>query len=741
MVCRECGAYNAEHLTHCRVCAAKLRDENTADLTAGQAREEGKPQREFAKAPVWPTAAFSGSIERPAYNPPKGEVKAQEESAPQAKDEMKAPVQEPVVPAAVEEPKAAPAPVQQAAPAPQAAPKAAYVPTAPAPKAEESKRVCSVCGKPMLPDAPFCAYCGSHEGLPGAEPQTKAVKPVARPAAAPVLPAQEEKKAAVAAKPAKSAKAAARVKEDFDFDEDFDDFEDEDEAFLPKKKKGKLFGKKKDDFDFDEDDFEEDDDFDDDDDDFDDDDDYDDDRRGGKGTTILFWVLIALLVALIGVFGAYVVKKNFGGSVSNMIAAISGKEVPEDQQSANDITANPSTVVDASKMYTAEIGEDIQVETGTPVYMIDIYAPAGTSIKLETTMELVDGGVTTIGDSNHAILKVPKVAFMPNAPVDTDTIVIKPKITATSPEGETVDINVPEVTAVAEPLQITLDQPTMDVINNTLKNDPITLSGSVQDYTVSVFVNGTQIAVDAEGKFNHAYQPAGGEAAETITIEAKKNNCKTAVHTITVEPYVVQDGNITVTSNPAVEAYELRSDKDNLVTIKGTTVPGATVTGTCASDKIVFGTATVSETGEFQLPVTVNEGGVFTVTLKATAEGYKDAETKCFIERLPDDDSSDYLKACKNMKSEQHAAIAAGTITSGDYYLRGKVTEVVSGAPYEVVKMELEDGEVVYVTNRSAKARLDSDDLKKERVVAGSVAGTYEDTGLPHLWVWYMWNK
>ena len=69
MVCRECGAYNAEHLTHCRVCAAKLRDDAApaAASTAPAAKEESgdRPTRDFVAAPSWPKSAFSGAPENP----------------------------------------------------------------------------------------------------------------------------------------------------------------------------------------------------------------------------------------------------------------------------------------------------------------------------------------------------------------------------------------------------------------------------------------------------------------------------------------------------------------------------------------------------------------------------------------------------------------------------------------------------------------------------------------------------
>ena len=715
MVCRECGAYNAEHLTHCRVCAAKLRDDNPSSAPVGmeEEQESGHPQRDFVKAPSWPTKPFAGAPEKPQYTPPAEHTLPVDSNEyeedlkgiwDEPAEEPEKPVRQPVKPAA---------PARAPRPAPAPAPSA--VPAAP-------KRTCSVCGREMLPDAPFCAYCGSHEGLPGVEGQ-----------AAPAV------KRTASAVPQKAEKSYAPVKKHKPVKgDDFDDFDDEDddeydEDVRPAKKAAaqKHIAKKTENFDFDDDDEDEDD--------YDDDDFDDMPKKRGKGTTLLFWVLIVLLMALIGVFGAYIVKKNYGGDVNNLVAALTGKEVaatpvPE----GGGVEAAPA---DESKMYTAEIGTDVDAATDTPVYVIDVYAPTGSTVKINSTTELKNNGETTIPNNNHVILHVPQAAFLPNEPVETETITIKPSITVTNPEGQTVDIDVPEVTTQAELLDVTIESPSGESITNTYNNDPIEIVGKVADYSVGVFINGEQVTVFEDGSFTGSYQPKGGAEAESITVEARKNNCMSATKTITVEPFVMQAATLTVTNDVSVAGYGLRADeKDNKTTIKGTTVPGATVTATCTNAKVTFEAATVSDAGEFSMPVTVGEGGTFLVALSATAEGYTEATASCYVERLPNDSSSSYKKACKSLKTEQHAAMVAGTVTSGDYTFTGTVTEVVTSAPYESVKMTLSTGEQVVVTNRSAKNRLEADDLNKKKTVAGSYVGLYEDTGLPHLWIWYVWN-
>ena len=67
MICNECGSYNAENLTQCKVCGADLKndDANPATFEPKNASEDGRPSRDFVKAPSWPTRAYAGAPEKP----------------------------------------------------------------------------------------------------------------------------------------------------------------------------------------------------------------------------------------------------------------------------------------------------------------------------------------------------------------------------------------------------------------------------------------------------------------------------------------------------------------------------------------------------------------------------------------------------------------------------------------------------------------------------------------------------
>ncbi len=718
MVCRECGAYNAEHLSHCRVCAARLKDGPDTDASAldTAASEEGRPSREFVRAPSWPQRAYSGAPEAPVHIPPDEDGDGSDTGSDGFDSDWQksAPASAPA------------APVRTAAAKPAAPARAAS--TAPAAAKPAAARNCAVCGKQLLPDAPFCAYCGAHVGLSDEEPfsttgRTPAMsRATQRPAAAAAVPARrapepasyfdeedEDEEAIAPVRPAKAKKAAAPRKKARDLDED----EYEDDAY-------------------------EDDEYEDEDEDEDDD---DMPAQKSRGTTILFWALILLLVALIAVFGMYIVKKNYGGNINNLISSVFGGSAPqsEPQPDAEDPNAGVSTGANTALLGTGTIEEGVS-EAGTAVFNIDVYAPTGSTLQINTTTDLNNNGTITIPRDDHMILQIPQTAFLPNAPVDASIITIEPDIQVTTPTGESYKLKIEPITVPAQALTLTLTEPLTDTVNANYGNAPITVSGTVDDHTVSVFVGGVQTTVYADeqgnGVFTASYQPQGGTEPETLLVEAKKNNCMTTTATVTIEPYVVQNMALVISNDVAG-----LTASNGQVTLSGTVTPGAAVTAVCASSSVTCGTVSTSETGNFSLSVTLNDPGAYEVKISAKLEGYNDAEQSCYVERYPTDSSSTFRKASKKLSAEEHAKIVAGTATAGNYTFAGKITELVGTTPYTVFKATLSSGEEVVLCNRSTKNTIGTDDVKKSKTFAGTLVGTYGDTGLPYIWCWFIWNS
>lgn len=724
MVCKECGAYNAENMSVCKECGAKLREDDTSagSVDTLATHEEGRPARDFVKPPAWPKSAYAGAPEKT--------VTSTSSELPTASG--------------------------------------AFRPTIPPRVAASATQTCPHCGKPALSDAPFCAYCGQR--LTGEV------------AAAPVS-ARPAQKAAPAPVQQRSAFAA----NDFD-DEDEDEYdEDDEEDYKPAKgakRPAKLARRESEELDeFDEEDEEE------------YDEDYDDmPKKRGKGTTILFWGLIGLLLALIAVFGMYIAKKNFNGDFGAMFASIGNIF---NKGSSDDVNAaDPAATTDPeSQMYTATIMESTDQTTNEVWYDIDIIAPTGSTIRVITDATLTTDTVK-VAANNLVRIHIPRDVFMPNAPVDTETLTLQPNIQAISTEGETMQISVPPITVVVPTLSMTVTEPASDTVNATYDNKPIAIIGQVNNYDadMAVFINDVRATVDSTGLFTASYTPTAVAAvaaptstpsastdpsvtpdpsaspdastspettaeetaateepvteeatseetavstgtAETITIEVRKNNYVTARKVITIEPYVVQTMSFTVTN----ELTSLSSDT-GAVTITGTCTPGAKITATSTSADVTFGEATVTETGTFSILATIAKVGGFDVTLVGKLEGYYDGTANVIVERPPTASSSAFKKAAGDL-SKNYEKIKSGATTSGDFVVTGRITEIISTDPYTIFRVQISEGVEVIIYNRSAKSTINSSDLKEKKQVAGTLKGFYTDGVTPVLWGWFIWNK
>ena len=636
------------------------------------------------------------------------------------------------------------------------APTSAFRPTIPPRTAASAPApTCPHCGKPAVAGAPFCAYCGQR--LAGEAPAASA--PVlARPAAKPAQP------------------RATYAATDFDDEDEYDDDEDEDDYKPAKsaKRPAKLARRTNDDLDeYDEEDEEE------------YDEEYDDEmpQKRGKGTTILFWGLIALLLALIAVFGMYIAKKNFDGDVGKMFASIG--TIFNKGKSDDVNAADPSATIDPnSQMYTATITESTDQQTNDVWYDIEILAPTGSTIRVITDATLTEDTVK-VPANNRVKIHIVRDVFMPNAPVDSETVTIQPNIQAISPEGQTMQVAVPPMTVTVPSLSMSVTEPVGDSVSATFDNSPIAIIGQVNNYDnqIAVFVNDEQVYVDSTGLFTASYIPkktvvaqaaptsapeatidpsatpdpestspeaaeatepdetAAGEAtdatgsAETIVIEARKKNCVTARQVITVQPYVMQTMSFTINN----ELKSLSSDTGS-VTLTGTCTPGAAISATSTSPDVTFGEATVTETGTFSLVATIAKVGAYDISLVGKLQGYYDGTATAIVERPPSVSSSAFKKAAADI-SKNMDKIKAGTTTGGDFVVTGRITEIIASEPYTIFRVQISEGVEVIVYNRSAKSTINSSDIKQKKQIAGTLKGLYTDGATPVLWGWFIWNK
>ena len=59
MICKECGAYNSDHASYCKVCAAALKGD-VSENDAADVVEDSRPTRRFV-SPSWTAPAFKAS--------------------------------------------------------------------------------------------------------------------------------------------------------------------------------------------------------------------------------------------------------------------------------------------------------------------------------------------------------------------------------------------------------------------------------------------------------------------------------------------------------------------------------------------------------------------------------------------------------------------------------------------------------------------------------------------------------
>lgn len=738
MVCKTCGAYNAENLTNCKVCGARLksseRNENIPEVTAEEAnpfvpveelkteqKPSGRPQRHFTSAPVWPTKAFNGPSPAAAYAKTAKQAAIAAEAAKEA---------------------AVPAPKEE--PVPEA-PKPAPEPETP----NDDIRFCMNCGKKLIPGALFCPYCGTNNAPGSFRPAAGAAAAASAGAAAaavsekPAAPASAKTHAT--SRPAYEPTYTAKPKDELFSDDDLDEIADsveeepeEDDLFEKKASASRSWFKSRkhkpsfdddieelDNYTSDEDEEDEDDDeneFDDEyyDQEFDD----DDEPKKKRGSTILFIALIVILLALIAFFATYLLKKN-GGSLfgGNKTKPAASDIVETDPGTAQTAVSSPDDL-------SATIEET--ESNGVPMFTINVHAPTGSKVRLISKAQL-ENDTVPITQDNQVSIRVPREVFLPGDYCESTTVTVTPQLEITLPNGDAKTINVPSATVTVPQVSLILETPETSPVEANPDGSPIEVKGTVTDHTVEVSINGENVQVYEGGVFSGSYTPVSGQD-DSIVVVAKKVNCVTATATIEVTPYVVKDMEIVVTS-----AGANLTAADGKVLVEGTAPSGATIVASCDSSNVSCGDVLVAD-GRFTCSVSVKDEGCYKITFNGTAEGYNDGTTSCIVECMPTLKSSTYKTKALNV-AKNYQKLVEGKATDTQLTFTGTVKEIASDSPYVIFRMQDSHGNSVYVCNRSSRNTINNDDIGKKKTVAGYNAGLYEDSGAPYIWGWFIWNE
>lgn len=708
MICKECGAYNSDHASYCKVCAAALKGD-VSENDAADVVEDSRPTRRFV-SPSWTAPAFKAS--KPAAAKSAESVEEEEEDL----FIHSVPVNKPVRP------------------------------------------IDKVKAKHVIPDEL------EAEDEPEEEPEEKPVMEE-------IVEPEETDDDFEPAEPIEDVEPEEESDEEPDADEEPEEEADEDtsddeeeEEYVPvyhrntKQRRNKIPARRLVDEDEDEaeEDYEEDTSASDE----DEDDSYEYEptppkrKKKTKSGGPLFWILlIAIIVVILCIVaaGVLMVMQSTGKTLS-CAAQQTAVTKTGDQQSPDTTTnqpvgsndANPTVTSDSNDPYTVKTEETVN-DKGEECWDFHIIVPAHAVVTMVFPAQNDYTHTNTQDMTVEVRLLVPKAQFYPNEKLTDGTYTFTPEIFLTEADGTTTTLKTDPLTINFPQLSIELEKPVADDEGKIMadKNNSVAISGHVDDYDVAVYINDEPVTVYAGGLFMYDYSMTSDSTAE-VTIRAEKNNYVTATQTISVEPYVfVPDKMVLTVTNDKIT--EMKADKSGKLTVKGLTLPGATLTAASDSQNVLCGSVTVDDEGNFTFNVTMDTAfyGISTVTINAEKEDAESGSVNCIVYRSYADKDA-FVKGYNNSKKYKEIGSGGKYLTlaellaqpstySGNAYglrVTAKVAEVIQGEDgYSYVKATLAgSSEVVYVIDLVGNWN-PSSNVDKTYNIYGNFLGTYEDTG------------
>ena len=658
MICKECGAYNPDHATYCKVCAANLKGEPEAEVTETPVAEDPQPTKRFSR-PSW-VVPEQEKKEEPA-------AKVEEEAAEEIEDDedfdeepVEAPVEKPV---------------------------------------RKSRR-----SKPAEDDE-----LDDYDDDPDAyeQPSKEPAWGVPSRAAKRAKPADEEDEEE------ENGEEDGIYHDEEALDQDDDSFEYE--PTPPKRKNTKK-----------------------------------------KGNTLFTVLLIAIIVVIACILiggGLFLLNKTGILKCSGTKTATTNTELPVASATANP-NETPEAQPDEKEATLLEYVDD----SGKDYVAITVLVPAHGTMTIDFPHQ-DDYQATNDKDVAYPRrVNIPVEIFYPNEPLDEPTVTIQPKITVTTQVGSSYEVACPSFTKNFSPLTINLTSPTAkdDGSYMASEGNVVHIEGKVDDFDVTLTINGVATNVYEGGVFMQDYNLTGS-AAETIELVATKNNYVTASTSFTVDPYVfVPDPMVLEVKD---DIASLKADKNGKLTVTGTTLPGATLTATSDdTTRVLCGTVTVDAEGKFSFGVTMDSSfyGISTITLTGTKiyqNGSQDVEvkdSKTFIVSRSYKDKDAFIKAYSKKYKEvnnhitmQEILADLETYAGNDYGFRiiATVNEIITEGDKTFVKMTIaKTNEIVYVRNMSTKWA-PQDNIGGKYRIYGNLVGTYGDTGCAEFIAWFVYNS
>lgn len=643
MICKKCGAYNPDHATFCKVCAANLKDQSEAegDVQVEEAEEaveeKVRPRRGNVKLPDFATVLREGGF--------KAASKA-EKPAEQDDDDAEEPVEEEEVkPAARQSRFSRPAaPVN----------KRRVIDADDDEDEEEEDEYDDVKDE------------GDAEKLES-EPQTTRFSR----SAAKKRPIYEDEDEDEEEEYDDEDEEEEYDDEDEEDEEEYDDDDDEYEEYEPtpprRKKSAHSRGK----------------------------------NSGGPNiVTLLIVCLLAILLIIVGIVAFCNIK---GGATKSKLPSFlqfncSGKAsteatvepqqqpvAPSSEPQSTEPTDAPVTGTQVD--YSAAKVEEFVDSEGRECLSVNMTSRPGDTITILLPNQ-DDWVVPNDSNEDQAYqITIFKSCYYPNRPLEKSESVytVTPEIMVTHADGTQEPIHLGSFELTFPTIQLELIEPDLASIPEegimAAEGNELIIKGKVDDHSVTVTVNGQRVPVyNTDGTFDYTFSLTG-EEAETVTIEASKVDYVSSSCSFTVTPYVFipEAMKLEVVSDVA----KLKADKNNKVIVTGTTVPGTTLTATPAAEyqsSVACGAPVVDAEGSFSFDVTFYEKyyGIANITIHAKKDGYEEGEATCTVTRMVAD-RSQFTKN-KNFhqvpSSYEFSKVMENPTDSGFYRFEGSVVSI-----------------------------------------------------------------
>ena len=420
--------------------------------------------------------------------------------------------------------------------------------------------------------------------------------------------------------------------------------------------------------------------------------------RGGLSNMSFIIMLLALIVITTGLSILYIQKTFPGNTLGDKINYIAHSTFTDDL-----ITKSPTIVPDPEN---------------DGMIIITVYARKGSMVRFcegNTSTECTVSG-------QSVSFRVPTSLWTASAETGaTDTLLIEPNIFVYDPTRSydivKVSFDQPYSTDIKH-VNISITAPTDNDVFTT-SSDTVRIEGKVDDPSVALFMNGTELQLNANGIFKTSYY-VSEEAEQKVVFTAQKNGYVVGAKTLTI--------NYTE-SNVGIELYnESFRTYDGTLTVEGKVDRGIDMS---VPDTYLDGELELHSSGRFEFTLKFSDEGNYPITIILT-DGDEDSSITIFAEYAPDrEEYTAHVRTLDYDRLKEHSTM--------DYHLSvsGTVEEIYRSKPYTRALFRTSEGDMLVIEY------YDTDiDWKvgNNYHIYFDARGDDSSTGYPSVYCWFVYS-